>query len=451
MVNKIIHKILNTTLPFKKLVLGICIIIGTFSLANGQAVCIDTTGANPNASAILDISSTTRGLLIPRMSTVQMNAIVAPDTALMVFNTDDSCVFYFTGPPLNSWQSIYCPCKSSPGTPGAITGNTYVCSATSQTYSVAAVPDASLYTWTGPNGSVITSGQGTNSIIITIGSNPGNISVVATNNCGSSAVDTLAITLAGLHGLLTFTYEDGVQTWTVPPCVSVITLNVNGAQGGYGGFDNSPICMVGGNGGSVVGTLNVVGGTVLNIYTGGQGTFGVMAQPGAGGWNGGGNGFYVHSQYSGGGGGGASDVRIGGNALANRVVVAGGGGGAGCDHLSAAYDNGGPGGAATSAAGAGYFNNIQGGAKPGAGGTAAIGGAGGTGACTAGSGILGIGGNACATSKNGGGGGGGGYYGGGAGFEAGGGGGSNYTGGLTTVTSNISGANSGNGSVTIQW
>ncbi len=428
----------------------VCVIMGAIHFTNGQAVCIDTTGAPPNASAILDISSTTRGLLIPRMTTAQMNAITAPDTALMVFNTDDSCVFYFTGPPLNSWQSIYCPCKSSPGIPGVITGTSYVCSATSQTYSVAAVPNASLYTWSAPTGSVITSGQGTNSIIVTIGSNPGNISVVATNNCGSSAADTLAITLAGAHGTLVFSYQDGPQTWTVPPCVSVVTLTLNGAQGGYGGFDNSPICMVGGKGGTVEGTLNVTGGSVLNIFTGGQGTFGVMAEPGLGGYNGGGNGFYIHSQYSGGGGGGASDVRVGGTALANRVVVAGGGGGAGCSQQSAAYDNGGPGGAATSAAGDGYYSNVQGGAKPGTGG-AAVGGAGGTGACTAGSGTLGIGGNACATSKNGGGGGGGGYYGGGAGFDAGGGGGSNYTGGLTSVIINSSGANSGNGSVTIQW
>jgi hypothetical protein len=49
----------------------------------------------PNASAQLDIESTTKGFLPPRMTTTQVNAIVTPANGLMVYNTtiDHMCVY----------------------------------------------------------------------------------------------------------------------------------------------------------------------------------------------------------------------------------------------------------------------------------------------------------------------------------------------------------------------
>ncbi|MDV7186154.1 hypothetical protein R3X25_02580 [Lutibacter sp. TH_r2] len=50
---------------------------------------------NPNASSMLDIHSTTKGLLIPRMTTAQKNAISSPAEGLMVYDTDlDKFNFY---------------------------------------------------------------------------------------------------------------------------------------------------------------------------------------------------------------------------------------------------------------------------------------------------------------------------------------------------------------------
>ena len=43
--------------------------------------------ATPDASAKLDITSTTQGLLPPRVTTTQRNAIVSPATGLVIFNT----------------------------------------------------------------------------------------------------------------------------------------------------------------------------------------------------------------------------------------------------------------------------------------------------------------------------------------------------------------------------
>lgn len=57
---------------------------------DAQNVGINATGAAPNASAMLDIVSTTSGLLIPRVALTATNAagpIAAPATSLLIYNT----------------------------------------------------------------------------------------------------------------------------------------------------------------------------------------------------------------------------------------------------------------------------------------------------------------------------------------------------------------------------
>ena len=127
----------------------------------------------------------------------------------------------------------------------------------------------------------------------------------------------------------TFTFTGGVQTFVVPAGVTLLQVDVFGAQGGQG--DAS-----GGKGGRVETTIAVTPGETLSLIVGGAGgNSGGSGQPGPGGFNGGGNGGRGDSVFSptgaffGGGGGGASDIRRGGTALANRIVVAGGGGGGG--------------------------------------------------------------------------------------------------------------------------
>ncbi len=58
-------------------------------------VAINTTGNDPDTSAMLDVSSTTKGLLIPRMTQAQRTAIASPATGLLVFQTDGSAGFYY--------------------------------------------------------------------------------------------------------------------------------------------------------------------------------------------------------------------------------------------------------------------------------------------------------------------------------------------------------------------
>lgn len=60
----------------------------------GQSVAINTDGSVAHASAILDVKSATKGLLAPRMTTLQRDAIAAPAAGLLIYNTDAQ-VFQF--------------------------------------------------------------------------------------------------------------------------------------------------------------------------------------------------------------------------------------------------------------------------------------------------------------------------------------------------------------------
>ncbi len=44
----------------------------------------------PNASAILTVTSTTGGILFPRMTTTERNAIATPADGLVIYNTTDN-------------------------------------------------------------------------------------------------------------------------------------------------------------------------------------------------------------------------------------------------------------------------------------------------------------------------------------------------------------------------
>src|SRR5450755_367568 len=64
-----------------------------FSINVNAQVGIGT--ASPNSSAQLDITSADKGLLIPRMTSVEVAAIPSPATGLLVFQTDNVAGFYY--------------------------------------------------------------------------------------------------------------------------------------------------------------------------------------------------------------------------------------------------------------------------------------------------------------------------------------------------------------------
>ncbi|MBL0144824.1 MAG: hypothetical protein IPP48_02755 [Chitinophagaceae bacterium] len=79
----------------KKILLFI-LLMPTAIIVTAQNFAINNTGATAHASGILDVNSTTKGVLIPRMSKAQKNAIAAPATGLLIFqNTPDSVGFHY--------------------------------------------------------------------------------------------------------------------------------------------------------------------------------------------------------------------------------------------------------------------------------------------------------------------------------------------------------------------
>lgn len=61
----------------------------------GQSVSISATHSTPDSSAILDIKSNSKGVLLPRMTSAQRLAIKNPAQGLLLFDTDLKVVFLF--------------------------------------------------------------------------------------------------------------------------------------------------------------------------------------------------------------------------------------------------------------------------------------------------------------------------------------------------------------------
>ena len=67
---------------------------------SGQLLFAQNVGIGtntPNSKAILDISSTTRGILTPRMTTLERLSITSPPNGLLVYDLDKNEFYHYTG------------------------------------------------------------------------------------------------------------------------------------------------------------------------------------------------------------------------------------------------------------------------------------------------------------------------------------------------------------------
>ena len=69
------------------------IVLMLFTALSYAQVGINTN--TPNASSALEIESTTGGILIPRLTQTQRDAITEPATGLMIYQTNQTAGFYF--------------------------------------------------------------------------------------------------------------------------------------------------------------------------------------------------------------------------------------------------------------------------------------------------------------------------------------------------------------------
>jgi hypothetical protein len=439
------------------------------NVCNAQGVAINSSGSKADTSALLDLGSTSKGFLPPRMTIAQRNAIVSPQPGLVVYNTDCNDMNYYR--PTYGWRSFSGGGIATLGAvtneaPRSFTINWSAAPGDVTGYNVDVSSDSAFSSFfSGYNNLSVGKALSAN---VTYSCAPGPIYYrVRASYCAGQSDNSA--TGVFVHNSWTFAAVGSVQTYTVPCGITRVYVRLGGGGGGRGGEANA----IASYGALVTGTLTVTPGAVLTLIVGNKG-YDFGGTGGAGGYGGGGNGgdggysWYngVVGQQSAGGGGGRSAIQI---TAGTDLITAGGGGGSAAGYSGSSYGNGGDGGALD-----GQFNygSDGGGHK----GTTTGGGTGSTGCdvngtagsqYTGGAGANGVGsfynyGTSYGIDGFGGGGGGGGYYGGGGGGAynsnynngfGGGGGGSSYTSGSGFTGTNTTGGNttSQDGWITISY
>ncbi len=448
----------------KKSLVVLLAILAFLLKGQAQGVLIGTSGQNPDPSAALEVRSTTGGMLPPRLSLTERNALPGPANGLLIFNTTSKCLQIFLTQ--QGWTNIACDCASYPS--AAFTASsTSIGSGGSVNFSVSAPVGGNTYQWTFTGGTPATASGTTASVTY---STPGTYTakLVATNaaGCSDSTTTIITVSLCPAIGTNSITFNASsttgqtgtIQTWTVPNGICTVRIQAWGAQGGG---------TNGGLGATVTGEFSVTPGETIRVLVGQRG--GVTSQ-GANLCAGGGGGSFVYRNANdalpmlvAAGGGGQSEHGSGGVGRSDAGLSNGGGSGSG------AMGGGGNGGSAggtmgvysSGGGGGGWLTNGANGVNlrnpPGEGGRAPRnGGNGGSYSHPNYSGAFGgFGGGGGASDNSGAGGGGGGFNGGGGGnnytgsiWGCGAGGGS-YNGGANPTGQN--GVRSGAGQVTITW
>lgn len=101
------------------LLITIITIITISTLSITAQVAVTPDGANADPSAMLDVKSTDKGMLVPRMSAAERDLIGSPATGLLVFVTDDANFYFFDGA---AWKQF----SGGPDSDWVVTGNNMV-------------------------------------------------------------------------------------------------------------------------------------------------------------------------------------------------------------------------------------------------------------------------------------------------------------------------------------
>lgn len=188
---KKIYNFLNNN-TMKNLIFSLISLIFSFNCTS-QGVVINSDGSNPNSSAILDVKSTTKGILIPRMTQTQRNAIDTPVSGLMVYQTDATLGFYFYDG--SSWVRLASGTEAAytAGTNISISGNVITNSSPDQTVTLTGGGATSI-TGTYPNFTINStdnnSGGTVTSLTAGTGLSGGTITSSGTINLANTGVTT---------------------------------------------------------------------------------------------------------------------------------------------------------------------------------------------------------------------------------------------------------------------
>jgi len=169
-----------------------------FTVVAGSGVAINPTGTASNAaSAALTVTSTTKGILPPRMTTAQKNAIASPANGLVLFDTDLNSLQCYNG----TWNSLS---DVTPKTVQTLTGS-------SPAWTIKNGYNAK---WTPPAGAVsfsITAAAGDSGSIIIDTSNSPTLTFPANSIFDDGNTQP---TLSGGTDIFSFLYDGTSYYWT---------------------------------------------------------------------------------------------------------------------------------------------------------------------------------------------------------------------------------------------
>ena len=83
-------------------------VLFTLQINAQTGVSISSDNSDPDNSAMLDVQSTDKGVLLPRLTQTQRNNITSPATGLMIFQTDNTPGFYYNAgtPASPTWTAV---------------------------------------------------------------------------------------------------------------------------------------------------------------------------------------------------------------------------------------------------------------------------------------------------------------------------------------------------------
>ncbi len=151
-----------------------------------QQVAVNTDGSPADPSAMLDVVSSTRGMLIPQMTAAERTGIASPATGLLIFDTDSNAFWFYNG---TGWEQLF----GTSQLPGPVTITPALLTASANDYNPAGFGDADILRLSGDDGiQMITGFQagtgGEEKIITNIGIHP---FYLAPEHSGSAAANRI--------------------------------------------------------------------------------------------------------------------------------------------------------------------------------------------------------------------------------------------------------------------
>ena len=166
---------------------GLLLTIFIFSQITFSQIGINTT--SPDPSSVLDITSTSKGILIPRMTTSQRDLILSPTNSLLIYNSSDNEFQYNSNTPASPvWTSLASGGSSTSNNPSIkyTNSNTSTSQNTNAGANAALIgnlqwnDDSSIYTGNTTNNTITISEAGRYKIIV-------NIPLITTSNTDNIA------------------------------------------------------------------------------------------------------------------------------------------------------------------------------------------------------------------------------------------------------------------------